>query len=111
MKVKLIALDPVGQNRKVVLHSLPAVLGRCGQAEVTVEDRWVSRQHCQLTEADGLLLVRDLGSRHGTFVNGHRVEEALLLPDDKLTVGMTSYVATYRAPARAIRDERCLSPI
>ncbi|MDD4269953.1 MAG: FHA domain-containing protein [Pirellulales bacterium] len=109
MKVKLIELNPLGHNRKVVLEKLPAVLGRSSSSQVLVEDQWVSRRHCQLDEVGGLLVVRDLGSRHGTYVNGMRVAEARLLPDDKLTVGLTSFVASYRGGFRAARPAGCLA--
>ena len=66
----------------------------------------VSRRHCQLDEVGGLLVVRDLGSRYGTYVNGMRVAEARL-PDDKLTVGLTSFVAT--GAAFAARPAGCLA--
>jgi len=101
MKLKLIGLNPPEENRKVVLRKLPAVLGRSSEAEVTVEDRWVSRRHCEITEIDGLLVVRDLGSKHGTFVNGQRVDQARLLPEDTITVGLTSFAASYRGGVRA----------
>ncbi|MGI6415562.1 MAG: FHA domain-containing protein [Thermoguttaceae bacterium] len=76
MKLKLIELNPLGHNRKVVLDKLPAVLGRSSSSQILVADQWVSRRHCELNEVDGVLVVRDLGSRHGTYVNGMRVSEA-----------------------------------
>lgn len=103
MKVKLIELNPLRGHRKVVLGCLPAVLGRSRQAEVPVNDQWVSRRHCQLEESDGVLVVRDLGSKHGTYVNGIRVSEARVMPEDKLTVGLTSFVASYRGSAKPAR--------
>lgn len=101
MRVKLIELNPFRRSRKVVLDDLPAILGRSSQSQVPVEDQWVSRRHCELHEVDGLLVVRDLGSKHGTYVNGKRISEARLLPDDKLTIGMTSFVASYHGNARS----------
>lgn len=109
MKVKLIELNPLGHNRKVVLEHLPAVLGRSSDSQVTVEDQWVSRRHCELDEVDGVLVVRDLGSKHGTYVNGMRVAEAPLLPEDKLTVGLTSFVAVYRGSVRVACPAACLA--
>ena len=109
MKFKLIELNPLGHNRKVVLDKLPAVLGRSSSSQILVADQWVSRRHCELDEVDGVLVVRDLGSRHGTYVNGMRVSEARLLPDDKLTVGLTSFVASYRVGVRSARPADCLA--
>lgn len=69
MKVKLIELNPLGHKRKVVVETLPAVLGRCNSSQILVEDQWVSRRHCELNELNGILVVRDLGSKHGTYIN------------------------------------------
>ncbi len=103
MKVRLIALDSVEHDRKLALNGHSVVLGRCPDADVRIDDRWVSRRHCELVEVDGMLVVRDLGSTHGTFVNGRQVSEARLRPDDKLTIGLTSFVASYRPLSRLVR--------
>jgi pSer/pThr/pTyr-binding forkhead associated (FHA) protein len=39
---------------------------------------------------EGRICVRDLGSKHGVFVNGLRVAHASLAPGDQLTLGTTS---------------------
>ena len=64
-----------------------------------IDDRWLSRRHCRLELREGTLVVRDLGSRHGTFVNGRSISECKLLPGDKLSFGLTHFVAEYDAPA------------
>ena len=103
MKVRLIALSSVERDRKLGLNGSPLVLGRSVDADVTIEDRWVSRRHCELTEKDGMLLVQDLDSTHGTFVNGKPVSEACLRPEDILTIGLTSFSASYRFSNRVAR--------
>lgn len=100
MKVKLIGLDPGAARQKIVLDRLPAVLGRSPAADRAVGDRWVSRIHCEISQLEGTLVVRDLESSNGTLVNGRRVDEALLLPGDRLTVGITSFEVRYRRIAR-----------
>ena len=67
------------------------------EADVRVRDQWVSRRHCQLDLRDGVLVVRDLGSKHGTWVNHRRVEEATVLPGDELNIGVTTLRADYHA--------------
>jgi predicted component of type VI protein secretion system len=63
-------------------------VGRQDGCELMVRSSQVSRKHCQLFEKKGLLLVKDLGSANGTFVNGTRIEEQRVLePGDELTVG------------------------
>lgn len=79
---------------EIPLAELPATIGRAGDAQVTVMDRWVSRHHCRIERAGETVVVRDLGSSHGTFVNGHRVDETELKSGDQIGVGLTSFVTT-----------------
>ncbi len=99
MRVKLVSRGPCTPSRKVVLKHFPAMVGRSPDAEVHVDDRWASRRHCQIEQFGGALLVRDVGSRHGTYVNGQSVHAAHLLPGDRLTVGATSFDVVYRTRA------------
>ena len=75
-----------------VLDCLPAIVGRDADCDICLRDPWVSRLHCEFSEISGQLVVLDLESRHGIFVNGHRVRFAHLLPGDSLLVGRTRLV-------------------
>lgn len=79
----------------LVLRELPAVLGRGSESTVRLEDRWLSRRHCELSLVEGLLHVRDLGSKHGTFVNGERIAECTLYPGDRLQIGLCELACLY----------------
>lgn len=67
-------------------------IGRSDGAEFTVEAPLVSRLHCQLSAGATDLEVVDLDSTNGTFVNGARVERALLKPGDRLGVGRVELI-------------------
>lgn len=97
MIVKLVSQDPLASPREIVIESFPCDLGRAAEAAVRIDDRWLSRRHCRLELADGRVVVRDLGSRHGTFVNGRTVSESQLLPGDRLGLGLTHFVAEFGA--------------
>jgi DNA-binding NtrC family response regulator len=62
-------------------------------------DRAASRRHASLEVTDAGLLVTDLGSTNGTFVNDARVLAAILGPRDRLRLGSTVIQATPRSPA------------
>ena len=63
-------------------------VGRATGADFIVEAPLVSRVHCRLTALpSGELEVKDLQSTNGTFVNGTRVERALLKDGDRLGIG------------------------
>lgn len=96
MKARLVSAGPGVPRSSVSLTEFPVVIGRSAEAGLQLSDCWVSRRHCEIDVVGGTLVVRDLNSRHGTFVNGHSVREAHLLPGDRLTVGMTSLLAEYK---------------
>jgi pSer/pThr/pTyr-binding forkhead associated (FHA) protein len=95
MKAQLVCAAAYGVEREIMLENLPVMVGRGPDAGIRLADPWVSRRHCEIDEINGTLVVRDLGSRHGTFVNGHRVTEWFLLPGSTLTLGISRFVAQY----------------
>ena len=99
MNVKLACQDPLASPREIVLDRFPCDLGRGSEVTVRIDDRWLSRRHCRLEIAEGVVVVRDLGSRHGTFINGKAITECKLLPGDRLCLGLTHFVAEYVAEA------------
>jgi hypothetical protein len=72
---------------------LPARIGRGIEAEIRLEDDpQVSRRHAELYQQDGSICLRDLGSLHGTRVNGSPASDVSLSPGDTITVGDTVIV-------------------
>lgn len=77
------------------------VIGRDGSAAVRLDHESVSRRHAALSWRDGQWHVRDLGSRHGTFVNERRV------PTDgpmALAIGDTLVIGPWRWGVEAAHD-------
>ena len=99
MNVKLVCRDCVASPREISIDRFPAEIGRALDADARIDDCWASRRHCKLEIVDGFVVVRDLGSTHGTFVNGSRVSECKLLPGDELRVGTWRFVVEYDAPS------------
>ena len=62
-------------------------LGRDRSNAIHLRDLAVSRQHCVVEPSGDRFRVRDLDSRHGTFVNGVPVRERDLEPGDQIAVG------------------------
>lgn len=68
-------------------------IGRGARADFVLEAALVSRIHCRLTaEASQQLIVEDLESTNGTFVNGEKVDRAVLKTGDRLAVGRVEFV-------------------
>jgi two-component system, NtrC family, response regulator GlrR len=63
------------------------VVGTHPSADIQLADPTLSRFHCEIELVDGRAIVRDLGSRNGTFVDGVSVMEAHLRPGAILTLG------------------------
>ncbi len=81
---------PPGEER-IVLKTARTTFGREG-ADVDLADPTVSAVHFQVDVMGRELFVRDLGSRNGTLLNGHRIRYSELLPGDELQVGETVLV-------------------
>src|SRR5262245_51052723 len=76
------------------------VIGRGPDATLSVDDPLVSRAHALLLAVPDGLRLSDLGSRHGTLLNGERLAEPRLVGSgDVITIGGTLLVV--RRPQRA----------
>lgn len=72
------------------------VLGRSGQSDVQLSDQVVSRRHCQIELRGDVWLISDLDSRHGTYVNGIRLnvhEQTPLHKGDRVRIGPWTFRA------------------
>jgi hypothetical protein len=94
MDVKLIVVGGDAKTTEITLK-LPTIIGRGRGSTLTLAHPLVSRQHCELYEADGVLFVRDLGSLNGTFIGNEPITEAELPPGELLTVGAVTFRALY----------------
>jgi predicted component of type VI protein secretion system len=94
MNAKLIVVGGTTSTTEVNLR-LPAIIGRGRSVQVTIPHSLVSRQHCEISEREGRLLVRDLDSMNGTYVGDERITEAILEPGALLTVGAVTFRASY----------------
>jgi sigma-54 dependent transcriptional regulator, acetoin dehydrogenase operon transcriptional activator AcoR len=63
------------------------VVGRDATADIVLPVTAVSRRHAEIRKEGGAFVVKDLGSRNGTLVNGHPVTEDELEPLDELRIG------------------------
>ncbi len=94
MDAKLIVIGGKTSKESVALK-LPTVIGRGRKVGLTVAHPMISRRHCELFEADGLLMVRDLGSLNGTVIDGRRIKESPLPPEGEFAVGPLTFRAQY----------------
>ncbi len=67
-------------------------IGRHESNDLALNSRTVSNYHAELMNEDGRLILRDLGSTNGTFVNAERIRQQSLQTGDRIRIG--SYVFT-----------------
>ena len=61
--------------------------GRHPESEIFLDDITVSRRHAEFVRQGSTLVVRDVGSLNGTYVNRERIEEAALANGDEVQIG------------------------
>ncbi len=88
MPTRLVALD---EGPHIPLDQLMVVVGRHPQCDVRLDSLRVSRHHCCMTQDQGDVIVRDLGSTNGIRINGQRVEIGRLRPGDELSIAHIRY--------------------
>ncbi|GAB4545167.1 MAG: DUF3662 and FHA domain-containing protein [Anaerolineae bacterium] len=65
-------------------------IGRRKDNHIVIEGSSISRHHAQLRLRFGRYVIYDLNSRGGTFVNGHRISECILKPNDVIRLSQAS---------------------
>jgi len=86
---QVVSLEP---GRKIVL-------GRAPQCDVQIVDDELSRRHCEVENRGGMLVLTDLASSNGSFVNGRRTDTFPIGPGDEVRIGKISLHLVDEAPA------------
>ena len=66
-------------------------IGRLPSNDIVLEDKLVSRSHAEIVRRGRDILVVDLDSYNGTFVNGAKVKEVKLANKDEIAIGKTTF--------------------
>jgi phosphoserine phosphatase RsbU/P len=83
----LVVIDPGGHRTRIAIQPLPFRIGRHADNHLIIRDTRASRTHARIVFEDGEYWVEDCGSRHGTFVNGAKVERRQLHETDRIDLG------------------------
>jgi len=76
------------EQRTISLDHSPYAVGRKVDKDLVIADPRVSRDHALIVSENGAFYVVDQGSKHGTFVNGERVQRQKLERNDRLEFGV-----------------------
>ena len=88
MPTRLVALS---EGADIPLDRAMVVVGRHPQCDARLDSIRVSRRHCCMTQDNGEVIVRDLGSTNGIRINSQRVEMGRLRPGDELSIAHLRY--------------------
>lgn len=84
-------------NRSFPITKAQIVMGRALSSDIAIEDLNVSRTHAEIRrENANAWSVADLGSTNGTLVNGRHIASTMLQEGDRITVGTTTFLFTFR---------------
>jgi phosphoserine phosphatase RsbU/P len=83
--------DSLGQ-RVIALNKPVFTIGRRSTSDLPLMDTEVSREHAEIAQVEGHYIVRDRGSRYGTYVNGEPVDaDRALAHGDRISLGRTGH--------------------
>jgi pSer/pThr/pTyr-binding forkhead associated (FHA) protein len=88
---------PLPANREVIV-------GRSSDLDMVLVEDMVSRKHAKIITTGANVVIQDLGSTNGTFVNGEKVKKARLKEGDRILIG-TSILKLVAKDASAAIDE------
>jgi FHA domain len=76
-------------NKVFMLSKVHTIIGRDIKNDIVCNDRYLSRNHAQiaLDPRSNRWIIRDLNSTNGTFVNGKKIGEAILMDNDYVKMG------------------------
>ena len=76
------------EHRAMPVDHTPFTVGRRMDKDLVIPDPRVSRDHAIISSEDGEFYVVDQGSKHGTFVNGEKIQRRKLKRNDRLEFGV-----------------------
>lgn len=91
------ALINLTTDRSFPLTNPRVLIGRATNCDIVLDDLNASRTHAEIfRESPNVWGLADLGSTNGTLVNGKHIASVLLNDGDRITVGTTTFLFTFR---------------
>ena len=78
------------KQQAIPLVSFPFTIGRRAEKHMVITDPMASRDHAEIVQMGGEYYLLDLGSKHGTYVNGSPVKRHKLTNNDRLQFGSSN---------------------
>jgi diguanylate cyclase (GGDEF)-like protein len=87
----LVVIYGLELGRKYNLDTPNAIIGRSSKADVQIDQESVSRNHAKIINTGKSMILRDLGSTNGTYVNDQLIDEYVLRDGDFVKIGRTIF--------------------
>ncbi len=87
----LVVIYGLDLGKKYHIDRPSLILGRSSKADIQIDQESVSRNHCKIINTGSSIMLRDLGSTNGTYVNDELVDEYVLRDGDFIKVGRSIF--------------------
>jgi diguanylate cyclase (GGDEF)-like protein len=87
----LVVIYGMELGKRYALDRPHIILGRSSKCDVQVDQEAVSRNHAKIITTGKTIILRDLGSTNGTYVNDELIDEYVLRDGDLMKVGRTIF--------------------
>ena len=88
MSVQLVVASGSRSGQAISIPGDRFVIGRADDCNLKPRSELISRYHCEISQKDGNVFVRDMGSKNGVFLNDEKISETCELKNgDRITVG------------------------
>lgn len=101
VQVKLKVLRGASTGKEIKIRGPHFIIGRSEECNLRANSDAISREHCQIEVTDDEVLVQDMGSKNGTFVNGEKLNGPHPVGmGDQLRVGPLEFLVTISQKAK-----------
>jgi len=101
-------IRPDRSSRTITFDGRPLTIGRADDNGIVLRDGRASRHHARIDGRRGTLVLADLGSTNGSFVNDRRVDAVALGEGDRIRIGTTTLLVEAIDPPEASADDPAL---
>jgi two-component system, cell cycle response regulator len=87
----LVVIYGMDLGKKYNLEQPAVIIGRSSKSDIQVDQESVSRNHAKIINTGKTIILRDLGSTNGTYVNDELIDEYVLRDGDLIKIGRTIF--------------------
>jgi len=87
----LVVIYGLDLGKKYNLDRPSLIIGRSSKADIQIDQESVSRNHCKIINTGKTIMMRDLGSTNGTYVNDELIDEYVLRDGDLIKIGRSIF--------------------